>query len=221
MTYQLIHSLDLKLPQGTIVFISGVPGVGKTTISYELLKVFDEFRIVEETDLLREVLRGYNEYIKNRFGDKNLSFLEEVGIAHHTKFLKYDEAKDQCVHMRNSIEKIIARQKRKGISTIINGVHLVPEVLSGLFENDNIIYVNLFLNNEHSLHRRWAQRNSSKYSDENLSIAFQTNFELSKNVEKLSGEFTYVFNNIDITDLNVKQTIVEVIKCLANRLQNS
>ena len=46
-----------EIPEGFIVFISGVPGVGKTTISYELLKRCNSFRIIEETDLIREVLR--------------------------------------------------------------------------------------------------------------------------------------------------------------------
>ena len=61
---------NFALPKGFIVFISGVPGVGKTTISYELLKMFSAFRIIEETDLIREVLRGYNEYIENAFKER-------------------------------------------------------------------------------------------------------------------------------------------------------
>lgn len=31
-----LNNLKLEIPKGLIVFISGVPGVGKTTISYEL-----------------------------------------------------------------------------------------------------------------------------------------------------------------------------------------
>ena len=45
-----------------ILLISGVPGAGKTTISYELLKKMDYFRIVQETDILREIIRGYNDF---------------------------------------------------------------------------------------------------------------------------------------------------------------
>ena len=36
------------LPENLIILISGVPGVGKTTISWELLKMYQEFRLVEE-----------------------------------------------------------------------------------------------------------------------------------------------------------------------------
>ena len=36
------------IPDNLVVFICGVPGMGKTTISYELLKKYDKFRIIEE-----------------------------------------------------------------------------------------------------------------------------------------------------------------------------
>lgn len=220
MNNNIINKLNFELPKGFIVFISGVPGVGKTTISYELLKMFDEFRIVEETDLIREVLRGYNEYIKDTFKDKVLLLFEEIEITHDTKFLRYDEAKKQCEYMKKSFEKIIGRQKRKGITTIINGVHIVPEILDGLYENNNIVYFNLFMNNKHSLFDRWKERDPTKYTVKNLSIAFQTNVTLSKSTRKLSKKSGDIFNDIDITDLSIGQTKAEIIRCLANRLQN-
>ena len=49
----------LQVPKDTIVFISGVPGSGKTTVAYELFKNYCDYRIVEETDIIREILRGY------------------------------------------------------------------------------------------------------------------------------------------------------------------
>lgn len=101
------------IPEGLIVLISGVPGVGKTTISYELLKKFSEFRIIEETDIIREVLRGYNEFLRIKFGDQIGFLLNKVLISDHTKLLTFDEAKLQCEYMKKSIEKIICRQQRK------------------------------------------------------------------------------------------------------------
>ena len=58
------------IPEGFVLFISGVPGVGKTTISYELLKKINAFRIIEETDLIREILLGYNEYLRTEFNNQ-------------------------------------------------------------------------------------------------------------------------------------------------------
>ena len=84
------------LPNDLIVLISGVPGVGKTTISYELLKEHEEFRLVEETDIIREILRGYNEYLENIHDTP----LNDV-IYEHDIFLSYDMAKHQCRIMKN------------------------------------------------------------------------------------------------------------------------
>ena len=220
MNNSINNKLNFELPKGFILFISGVPGVGKTTISYELLKMFDEFRIVEETDIIREVLRGYNEYINALFKDKALVLFEKIEIAHNTKFLRYDEAKRQCEYMKKSFEKIIGRQKRKGITTIINGVHIVPEILDGLYENDNIVYINLYINNKHSLFNRWEERDQTKYNLKNLSIAFDTNVALFNSTCRLSKKSGNMFKNIDITDLSIGQTKTEVIRCLSKRLQS-
>ena len=62
------------LPENLIILISGVPGVGKTTISWELIKVYQEFRLVEETDIIREILRGYN----NRLASVYKSSSDEI-----------------------------------------------------------------------------------------------------------------------------------------------
>lgn len=51
------------LPQNLVLLISGVPGVGKTTLSNELLKIYKEFKPIEETDVIREISRRYNAYL--------------------------------------------------------------------------------------------------------------------------------------------------------------
>ena len=48
--------MTCHLPDDLIVLISGVPGAGKTTISYELLKIHTEIRLIEETDIIRDIL---------------------------------------------------------------------------------------------------------------------------------------------------------------------
>lgn len=112
--------------ENLILLISGVPGAGKTTISYELLKKMDYFRIVQETDILREIIRGYNDYLSQSMPNIYGNFEEP---ASHSELLSYDRAKKQCIIMKNSIDEIIKRQNRKCIPTIICGVHIIPEIL--------------------------------------------------------------------------------------------
>ena len=75
-----------NLPQDLVILISGVPGVGKTTVSYELLKMYKEFRLVEETDVIREVLRGYNNHLASVYN------LPSEKIYAHDVFLSYEMA---------------------------------------------------------------------------------------------------------------------------------
>ena len=209
-------NFDIDIPNGFIVFISGVPGVGKTTISYELLKRFDKFRIIEETDLIREVLRGFNEYLKTEFCEKVNFLFERIKITDHTKLLSLDEAKEQCQFMKSSFEQIVARQQRKGIATIINGVHIIPETLNGLANNHNIIYINLYISNEQEFYDRIVNRNPTSYMLNHIPFIYQTNRDLYLSTEKLMQATSHIFN-IDVTNLNVDDVIKEVMKCIATR----
>ena len=198
-------------PDGLIVFISGVPGIGKTTISYRLLKKYNSFRIIEETDLIREVLRGYNEFLKKNFG-KAISFVfDNIIITDHNKLLSLNEAKTQCNIMRNSFEYIIKRQQRKGISSIINGVHIIPEVLINISEN--IIFINLYLTREDILKERIKKRNPTSYMLSHIPFIFKTNIDLFESTEKIMKKNNNVYN-INVTNLNENDVIDKIIECI-------
>lgn len=206
---------NTMIPKGFIVFISGVPGVGKTTISYELLKQCNEFRIIQETDLIREILRGYNDYLEAEIANKDIikGIYEKISIPDHMKIFNFEELKEQCLIMKRSIEKIVARQQRKGISSVINGVHIVPEVLNGMGLNHNIVYVNLYINSKSDLRSRLSGRDEQKYMPY-LDVSFDANCSLYDSTSLLSLEQPYTFTNIDVTCLTVDQVVEKVIKFL-------
>ena len=204
--------VNIEIPKGFIVFISGVPGVGKTTISYELLRSFDVFRIIKETDLVREVLRGYNEYIKSKFKDKVNFIFDEIEITDHKKLLSFSEATNQCYLMRKSIEKIVDRQQRRGIPSIINGVHIIPEALNGLLENRNTIYINLYVNNKQELIDRLRNRDINSYMLDHIPFIFRANTDLYISTSKLASDNNSIFHNVDVTNLSIKETVEEVTR---------
>lgn len=211
---------EVKIPDGFVVFISGVPGVGKTTISYELLKKHMEFRIVQETDLIREVLRGYNDYLTEKFDNKIGFAFDEIEITDYTKLFNYEEAMQQCIIMKKSFENIVFRQQRKGISSIINGVHIIPEVMDGLAGNNNIIYVNLYINNEEEIYNRLLNRNPMSYMLNHVPFIFQTNVDLDMSVRKLTQKAAHVFHTIDVTSLSLEETIAEIMARIDLRVKN-
>ena len=109
------------------------------------------------------------------------------------KFLTFDNAKQQSQLMKASLEKIIMRQQRKGISTIINGVHIVPEALNGINQNVNLCFINLFVSNEAEFNNRLRVRNPDKYTAENISLAFQTNLDLHMSTKKIAKNSKLLF----------------------------
>lgn len=207
------------IPNGYIVFISGVPGSGKTTISYQLLKRINDFRIIEETDLLREVLIGYNEYLlNNHYPDSK--FIENIKITDHKVLLSLEDASQQCLYMKSSLEKIIERQKRKGIPTIINGVHIIPSVLNGICDNKDVIYINLYVNNEKSIYERIYNRNPNSYMLNNIPFIYNSGKELYIETENISESSNpYLFNNIDVTDLTIDETIEKVLLVIKKNIE--
>ena len=201
------------IPDNLVIFISGVPGMGKTTISYEMLKKYEKFRIVEETDLIREVLRGYNEYLTRRFKNQVDFIFEQIYITDHKKLLSFEDAKFQCEIMKTSFEQIVARQQRKGISTIINGVHVVPEVLADMLQNENIFFINLYVTKEMEIYKRIFERDSTSYMLENIPFIFQTNNDLYSSTEKIAMKYCNVFN-VDVTNLSIDSTINQIVECI-------
>lgn len=212
------NNYESTIPDGLIVFISGVPGVGKTTISYELLKNISKFRIIEETDLVREILRGYNNHLKLEFGSQIDFIFEKEQITDHTKLLTYDEAKDQCNIMKKSFEQIVARQQRKGIASIINGVHVIPEVLNGIAENNNIVYINLYVTNEQEIYERISNRDPVSYMLDYIPLIFETNKDLYLNTKKISSHCNYIFN-VDVTGLSIADVINKIILYIKSRTE--
>ena len=205
----MLNNTSITIPKGIIVLVSGVPGVGKTTISYELLKRYSQFRIIEETDLIREVLRGYNEYLISEFGDSITTFLKRIKITDHTQLLSYEDAKAQCSIMRCSIEHIISRQQRKGIPSIINGVHIIPEILCKITDS-NVIYINLFVTDPEVIRSRIFKRNPNSYILSHMPFIYKSNKDLLYYTKRIELKRSNVYN-IDVTNLNIDETIAKII----------
>lgn len=191
---------EYKLPENLVVLISGVPGVGKTTISYELLKKYKEFRLVEETDIIREILRGYNNHLLSVYHSPT------DNIYSHDIFLSYDMARQQCRIMKNSIINIIKRQQRKGIATIINGVHIIPEELYPSLSFPNILYINLYIDSENILWNRLKKRNSQKYTYDCIPRLYQTNVDLNNSLFRIPSEVCTTYS-INVSTLTIEETI--------------
>lgn len=204
----------INIPGGLILFISGVPGVGKTTISYELLKRIEQFRIIEETDLMRDILRGYNDFITKEFGSSASFIFDTIKISDHNKLLTLDEAKAQCRIMKNSIEQIVLRQQRKSIATIINGVHIIPEILQEITSYSNVIFINLYISDEKKIYHRIFERDPNSYMLKNIPLIYKTNVDLYMSTKNISKSTSNI-HNIDVTNLSIEMVIERILSIIS------
>lgn len=200
--------MNKRIPDNTIILISGTPGIGKTTISHLLLSAFPELLMIEETDIIREILLGYDEYLSiNKINNLN-------ELCDHNVILDYEMALEQCHIMKASIRNIILRQQRKGIPTIINGVHIIPEVLYDYLDFPNVIYVILYTDTKRELEKHYMSRNDNKHP-KSLSLTFDMNKKLFRRSSDLIGHKKNVFV-INISSLSAS----DVNDIIAKRLKN-
>lgn len=194
-----------------IILISGVPSAGKTTISYELLRRINCFRIVQETDILREILRGYNQFLVESL--PNIAPKIDY-LAPHTELLSYNKAKSQCKIMKNSIIEVINRQNRKQISTIICGVHIIPEILYEDINSTNVKYINLYFDCKEDLYSHLKTRDTDKYGKKSVDFLYNMNVKLQNNFSSLQFQYPHMFTSINVGKLTVEETIDFIIDFL-------
>ena len=188
-----------------IILIGGASGVGTSSMAFELANRLRLKNLIS-TDMIREVMR--------KIISKDLS-----PVIHKSSFDAYESIRtpsiriDQVVEgfvshvdvVNVGIEAIIERSVKEGISTIIEGVHIVPGFIrEDLMENNNIIIFTLTVDDEESHKQRfysrcrqpWVKRSLERYMD-NVSTIRKTQKFL---VEQAKIHDAPIINNVEINE---------------------
>ena len=188
-----------------IILIGGASGVGTSSMAFELANRLRLKNIIS-TDMIREVMR--------KIISKDLS-----PVIHKSSFDAYESIRTPSIRIDSviegfishvdvvnvGIEAIIERSVKEGISTIIEGVHIVPGFIrSDLLENNNIIMFTLTVDDEDSHKQRfyarcrqpWVKRSLERYMD-NFSTIRKTQKFL---VEQAKIHDARIINNVDINE---------------------
>ena len=157
-----------------IILIGGASGVGTSSMAFELANRLRLKNLIS-TDMIREVMR--------KILSKDLS-----PVIHKSSFEAYESIRTPSIRIDSliegfisqidvvnvGVEAIIERSVKEGISTIIEGVHIVPGFIrKDLLENNNIIIFTLTVEDDETHKQRfysrcrqpWVKRSLERYMD--------------------------------------------------------
>ena len=185
--------------------IGGASGVGTSSMALELANRLRLKNIIS-TDMIREVMR--------KCVSKELS-----PIIHKSSYNAYETIESHSIDddlitggfiahvnaVKVGIEAIIERSIKEGISTIIEGVHIVPGFINKeLMDNNNIVMLILTVEDE-ELHKQhfysrcsqpWVKRSIETYMDNFDSIRTTQDFL----VEQAKIHDSYIIDNVEINE---------------------
>ncbi|MEE1135162.1 MAG: 2-phosphoglycerate kinase [Methanobrevibacter sp.] len=188
-----------------IILIGGASGVGTSSMAFELANRLRLKNLIS-TDMIREVMR--------KIVSKELS-----PVIHKSSFDAYEAIRTPSIRIDSviegfishvdvvnvGIEAIIERSVKEGISTIIEGVHIVPGFINkDLIEKNNIICFTLTVDDEEAHKQRFYSRCRQPWVKRSLE-RYMENFETIRKtqrflVEQAKIHDTRIINNVDINE---------------------
>ena len=190
-----------------IILIGGASGVGTSSMAFELASRLRLKNLIS-TDMIREVMR--------KIVSKDLS-----PVIHKSSFDAHESLRTTSIRVDNviegfishvdvvnvGIEAIIERSVKEGISTIIEGVHVVPGFInSDLMKNNNIIVFTLTVEDEESHKQRfysrcrqpWVKRPLERYMD---------NFDTIRKTQRFLKQQAKINDSRIIDNVDINRTI--------------
>ena len=202
------HKNKISIPLEFILIISGMPGVGKSTLAINLIKKYSEFRSINQMNLLRFATRYFN----NITGSSSTSRELYKGL----RFVSHEEGKQHMLKISPVIKLFVERQLEKKIPTILEGVDFYPPYLFSLNKN-KVLFINLYCSNEDIHYIRLTEREVQRHGvPSNVGFYFEN---IRKKNDLLHRDITELINDnmqsIDIANLNEKQ----VLKIVENTIK--
>ena len=190
-----------------IILIGGASGVGTSSMAFELANRLRLKNLIS-TDMIREVMR--------KIVSKELS-----PVIHKSSFDAHESIRTPSIRIDSviegfishvdvvnvGIEAIIERSVKEGISTIIEGVHIVPGFIrKDLMENNNIIIFTLTVDDEESHKQRFYSRCRQPWVKRSLE-RYMANFDTIRKTQRFLVEQAKIHDSRIINNVDINETI--------------
>ena len=208
-----------KTEKPLIILIGGASGVGTSTMAFELANKLNLKNIIG-TDAIREVMRktiskevspvihksSYDAYKSIRIPSIMIDSVMEGFISHI-----------EIVNV--GIEAIIERSVKEGISTIIEGVHIVPGFIrKDLLDNNNIIMFTLKVDDEEQHKQRFYSRCRKPWVKRSLD-SYMKNFDTIRKTQRFLIEQSKINDTRIINNVNVNNTLDIMVSDILDKFQ--
>lgn len=151
--YRKLYEIG-KIDKPLIVMIGGTTGVGKSTIATEIAHRLGITRIVS-TDSIRQVMRGiFSKDLMPAIYESSFNAWRglRVPVPHGANPVIVG-FREQTAVVSTGVKSLIERAVLEGVSTILEGVHLVPGYIKpSQFENAWVVQIIVAVDDE-DLHR--------------------------------------------------------------------
>ena len=163
-----------KIAENTILILSGVPCIGKTSAAHNIIQKYPVFQRVSEIDIITAVVRA----VLDDLIDKGILARDEVD-KHYSELYKSLTVSDlyttklQSQKLIPYIKEIILHQQSRKIPTIIEGAGIIPSLFfpNGKpleWLNSSIVFVNMYISDT----QQQKERRSSRYNEREYSNAY-------------------------------------------------
>ena len=208
----------MALKKPLIILLGGSTGSGKDTVSMELAHRLDIMTVIT-TDIIREIMRSL-------FSDEILPMIHTSSyLAYKKLWIPLEKGKnyqtvayrEQSLRVNAGIRSIIKRSIKENTTLIINGVHILPDIIKyDEFKDANLIKIFIYVKNKSAHKERFyirgmssEGRDAAKYIDN-----FNTIREIQKYIINRSKKLQYLcINNCDS-----KETALIIINHIINEV---
>ncbi len=209
-----LFNLEENALNPLIILIGGTPGIGKSTLANLVARRLKATNLLG-TDILREILRGiistslmpalhFSSFESSQFLSGHLLTRQNPIIVGYEQ---------QATKVMVAIETVISHQLQRPDISIIEGVHLIPTLISPeLLNNPRVIFLMLSLDNEQkhlSRLKRRARNHPSRKSERLI--------ELFDNIRVINSYLIEKANEANIPVIDCENTEL-AIECLMNEI---
>ncbi len=202
------HIAQYRAP--VVVLIGGAAGVGKSAISAEISRRLGIERIIG-TDTIREIMR----YMIPR---------DLMPVLHESSFQAGNSLRDPYVKNKviyafrqqanlvsEGIRAYVERGKKEGLNAVINGVHLVPGLLSLDFDDPDNRYFHyvIYLDDEEEHRKRFHLRAEGSFRDPER---YTRNMANIRRIQDFMRELAEKLNVMAINNTNFERTVQIIMR---------